>query len=231
MLRRLAVLMFALCAPLAAWAEQPGGEPFGRLATIAPQGPVWVKWEAVEKGIRNDEEVLRMCVVEPAHCPAAAIVFLAIIDDARARVGLDKREAVNRAVNLAIRFSSDQQQHGAADVWSSPLATFRSGFGDCEDFAIAKYVALGAAGVPPSELRLAIVRQGPRKYHMVLAARLDRHWLILDMLRSQILEDIATDYVPRFVIDYEGIREFQFPHGPVADASAEESLNTGTSCN
>ena len=44
--------------------------------------------------------------------------------------------------------SSDFTQHGEADRWSAPLATFATAKGDCEDYAIAKYVALREAGFP-----------------------------------------------------------------------------------
>ena len=49
---------------------------------------------------------------------------------------------------MAIRYVSDYAQHGEADRWSAPLATFATGKGDCEDYAIAKYVALREAGFP-----------------------------------------------------------------------------------
>ena len=36
----------------------------------------------------------------------------------------------------------DLEQYGEIDVWSSPLATLDPGAGDCEDYAIAKFIAL-----------------------------------------------------------------------------------------
>jgi Bacterial transglutaminase-like cysteine proteinase BTLCP len=122
------------------------------------------------------------------------------------------------------------EQHGVADLWSSPLATSRSGFGDCEDFAIAKYVALGEAGTAPDDLRLVIVRQGSREFHVVLAARLDRRWMILDIPGSDLIEDTATGYVPRFIIDHRGIRETRTPDRPVADAPTAEWPGAATTC-
>jgi predicted transglutaminase-like cysteine proteinase len=35
----------------------------------------------------------------------------------------------------------------APSVWSSPLATFRSGKGGCKDYAISKFAALLLVGV------------------------------------------------------------------------------------
>lgn len=230
MLYRLAVIIFAsvMLSPIAA--EKLDREPFGRLATPATQRSVQAKWEAVERDIRADREVLEACITDRMGCPAAAVRFLAIIDDARARRGLDKYDAVNRAVNTAIGIKTDMEQHGVAELWSSPLATFRSGFGDCEDFAIAKYVALGEAGTAPDDLRLVIVRPRSREFHVVLAARLDRHWMILDIPRLDIIDDTATDYVPRFIVDHRGIREIRLPDRQVADAPTAEWPVTATTC-
>ena len=49
--------------------------------------------------------------------------------------------ALNRAINLAIIPTSDLVQWGVVDRWSAPLETFTTHRGDCEDYAIAKYVA------------------------------------------------------------------------------------------
>jgi len=70
-------------------------------------------------------------------------------------------------------------QHGVPDLWSGALATFSSGQGDCEDYAIAKYVILRAAGVPAEDLRIMLVRDLiAREAHAVLAAKINGKWLI-----------------------------------------------------
>jgi len=58
-----------------------------------------------------------------------------------ARVGL-----INRAVDLAITPTSDEAQWGVVDHWSPPFETLQTHRGDCEDYAIVKYVALLQAG-------------------------------------------------------------------------------------
>ena len=49
---------------------------------------------------------------------------------------------MNERVNSAIRYMRDDEQWGVPDLWSTPLTTFATGFGDCEDYVIAKYVAV-----------------------------------------------------------------------------------------
>jgi predicted transglutaminase-like cysteine proteinase len=53
----------------------------------------------------------------------------------------------------------DMKQLGVRDRWSYPLETLTTGRGDCEDYAIAKYVPLVDAGVPKEDVKLS---HGPK---------------------------------------------------------------------
>jgi predicted transglutaminase-like cysteine proteinase len=83
--------------------------------------------------------------------------------------------AVNQFFNRRIVFSDDELVWGVTDHWASPVELLEKGRGDCEDFAIAKYFSLLAAGVPAARLRLVYVRAlvggpgGVQTPHMVLA--------------------------------------------------------------
>jgi predicted transglutaminase-like cysteine proteinase len=92
-----------------------------------------------------------------------------------------------RRANLA---QADLEQHGVMDLWTAPLAALSAGRGDCEDYAIAKYVALREAGVSAGDLRFVIVHDVRLKQdHAVVAARLDDRWLVLDNTRLPLLEE------------------------------------------
>jgi predicted transglutaminase-like cysteine proteinase len=123
----------------------------------------------------------------------------------RARIGI-----INRAINLAIRPMSDLAQWGVIDRWSAPLVTLTTGRGDCEDYAIAKYVALTEAGVAAEDVKLVIVRDlAVGGEHAVVAARLDGHWFILDNRWLMLVEDNQIrQMVPLFVLDQTGVRKF-----------------------
>jgi predicted transglutaminase-like cysteine proteinase len=109
---------------------------------------------------------------------------------------------------MAIRPISDWVQYGYADFWASPLQTMASGAGDCEDYAIVKYVALRELGVPPDDLRLVIVQDEKREIgHAVVAVRYEQRWLILDNRTMSILDaDDVRDYRPLFALDQQGTR-------------------------
>lgn len=186
-------------------------EPFGLFASTLFGGGVRDKWRALERKLDDDRVQLALCDGDRERCVSpAALRFLAIVDNARAREGRARLGEINRAINLAIRPMSDLAQFGEIDVWSSPLATFGQGAGDCEDYAIAKFVALRQAGISPDDLRIVIIRDTNRgEDHAVAAARLDGHWLTLDNRRMAMVEDAyVRNYRPLFVIDQNGIMQY-----------------------
>jgi predicted transglutaminase-like cysteine proteinase len=185
-------------------------EPFGLDAVMVTSGGVMAKWEGLIADIAAEKDVLDECRTEAQVCPAAARKFTAIIADGRAHEGRARIGIINRDINLAIRPTSDIAQWGVEDRWSAPLATFATGRGDCEDYAIAKYVALREAGVAESDIRLLIVRDlTSGEDHAVTATRLDDKWILLDNRRLALLEDIEMlRVVPLFVLDSEGVKQF-----------------------
>lgn len=191
----------------------PVALPFGLAATPISFGGVVTKWRGVEAKIRHDEEILAHCGADPQHCSKAAQNFLAIVAQGRGRSGLARIGTINRAVNLAIEPMSDMAQWGVEDRWSNPLETFTTGRGDCEDYAIAKYVALTAAGVASEDVKLVIVRNTAlNQDHAVTAVRDDDRWIILDNRWLTMVQDVAmAKAVPRFVLDDAGVQAFAAP--------------------
>jgi predicted transglutaminase-like cysteine proteinase len=191
----------------------PPPEPFGLAAISLTAGNVLTKWRSVEADIRTENEVLERCRDGAEHCPAAAQNFLAIIAQGRAQTGRARIGVINRAINLAIEPMSDLAQWGVPDRWSAPLETFTTGRGDCEDYAIAKYVALTAAGVAPEDVKLVIVRNTALgEDHAVVTVRLDGAWTVLDnRWLTLVAAGDLQHAIPRFVIDGDGVRQFAQP--------------------
>ncbi len=185
-------------------------EPFGLAAAPLTTGEVLTKWSGVVAEIRAENDILARCRDDARTCPPAAQKFLAVIADGRARGGRARIGVINRAINLAIRPMSDAAQWGVPDRWSAPLATLTSGRGDCEDYAIAKYVALREAGIAEDDVRLVILRDlAVGQDHAVVAARLDERWIVLDNRRLTLVEDTEMPRVlPLFVLDRDGVRQF-----------------------
>ena len=200
-------------APAPKEAPAIGSEPFGLFTFRAPEGTLWRKWRGLESDITKEQAVLEHCRTNAENCPSHAAQFLRVIKAVKAKSGRDQLDEANRAVNMAIRYMSDYAQHGEADRWSAPLASFATGKGDCEDYAIAKYVALSEAGFPRDDMRLVLVRdRAVRQDHAVLAARLDGHWLILDSRRSDLMNDSqVTNLTPLYAIDHRGVQLLAAP--------------------
>ncbi|MEO8322202.1 MAG: transglutaminase-like cysteine peptidase [Bradyrhizobium sp.] len=206
-------------------APMTGPEPFGLFTFRAPDGQLWRKWRGVESAMTAEQAVLERCRADAGNCPSYAAQFLRVIHAVGAKSGREKLEEANRAVNQAIRYVSDYAQHGEADRWSTPLASFATAKGDCEDYAIAKYVALVAAGFSRSDLQLVLVRdRAVRQDHAVLAARLEGHWLILDNRFSALKDDYeSSNLMPLFAIDHQGVHLFAAPYAkrPLLDGEVE----------
>ena len=185
-------------------------EPFGLDVVPVTGGELLTKWNGITAEIRADDEVLAHCTDGATSCPAAAQKFLDVVAEGRAREGRARIGVVNRAINLAVRPMSDLAQWGVADRWSAPLATLTSGRGDCEDYAIAKYAALVAAGFAEDDLRLVIVRDlAIGQDHAIVTARLDGSWIVLDNRRLALVTDIEMQrVVPLFVLDRDGVKQF-----------------------
>ena len=186
-------------------------EPFGLYASLLSEGGLREKWLGVERKLDDERVQLALCDGDRDNCVSpAALQLLAIVDMGRAREGRARLGEINRAINLAIRPMSDMAQYGQIDVWSSPLVTLAHAAGDCEDYAIAKYVALRLAGIAADDLRLVVLHDIVRgEDHAVAAARLDGHWLMLDNNRMAMIEDAdIRNYRPLFVLDERGVMRY-----------------------
>ena len=95
--------------------------------------------------------------------------------------------AVNRFVN-ATPFIEDRDNWGAKDYWSAPGEFFARG-GDCEDYAISKYLSLRRLGFLAEDLRLVVLIDTRRRLaHAILVVDLDGRSLVLDNLEDRALE-------------------------------------------
>jgi predicted transglutaminase-like cysteine proteinase len=127
---------------------------------------------------------------------------------------LQRLSTLNEFFNRRIVFTPDSEAWGQMDYWASPLETLGKGRGDCEDYVIAKYFSLLAAGVPAAKLRLVYVRAiiggpgGAVQAHMVLAyyAAPGTEPLILDNLIGEIRPaSRRPDLEPVFSFNSDGL--------------------------
>lgn len=133
------------------------------------------------------------------------------IERSAAQEDLQRLKEINDFFNRRLAFKEDIVTWGVPDYWASPLESLDKRAGDCEDYAIAKYFSLTAAGVPTARLRLVYVRArlaGQSLAHMVLAyyAQPNAEPLILDNLRPEVLPaSQRADLTPVFSFNTEGL--------------------------
>ncbi len=108
---------------------------------------------------------------------------------------------VNTLINKA-KYMTDDSNWGQKDYWNSP-GEFMAKFGDCEDFAIAKFVTLLTIGFPPDSLRVVAVKDLNLKVgHAILMVLLDGKAYVLDNQIPQVIEATKVrHYDPVFSIN------------------------------
>ncbi len=137
-----------------------------------------------------------------ADAPCTATVFnrchfaawRRVLDDLR---GLD-RAAQLAAVNLYMNrkhYILDPRNYGVRDYWAAP-GQFLSRDGDCEDYAIAKFMSLKALGFTNDDMRIVVLQDlNLGIAHAVLVVYLDGRALVLD---NQIEEVVSADTVRHY---------------------------------
>ena len=106
------------------------------------------------------------------------------------RLGGRDRLAQIKAVNFylnRVEYVEDARNYGAADYWATP-AEFLARGGDCEDYAIAKYLSLRALGLADADMQIVALWDEVRRiHHAVLLVRLGGRALVLDNQTARIL--------------------------------------------
>ena len=110
-------------------------------------------------------------------------------------------DRVNGEMNR-YRYILDIVNWGVKDYWATPFQFFGKD-GDCEDYAIAKFVTLKLAGVDPARMRIVVLQDlNLRIAHAVLAVYRDDRVRILDnQIRQVIDSDAIRHYQPMYSIN------------------------------
>lgn len=133
----------------------------------------------------------------PADSPAAEQRWTQLLQYVNTLPEQHRAGNINTLVN-GLRYATDMEIAGVADLWDTPYEFFARGAGDCEDFSIAKYFMLLDAGVPKERVKLgfayyaadgtaalANAPAGARNTHMVVLLYQDgndRNPAVLDMI-------------------------------------------------
>lgn len=132
-----------------------------------------------------------------------------LISDGRSDSDWQRIHNTNQFANSKIAFLSDLDNWQQNDYWATPVESLALAKGDCEDYAIFKYMTLRAMGVEEDKLRLMYVRAlSVNQPHMVLIylEQPDQYPLVLDNLTDVILPaNKRPDLVPVYSFNGQGL--------------------------
>lgn len=119
-------------------------------------------------------------------------------------------KAVNNFMNKA-PYITDDKNWGKKDYWSSP-GEFMARFGDCEDYAIAKFLSLRRLGFNSNDLRVVAVKDMNLKVgHAILIVYMDGKPMVLD---NQIKQVIAAGKIRHYKPIFSINTQFWWRHRP-----------------
>ncbi len=144
---------------------------------------------------------------QAAKCDAAAGVacayaeWNAFLDGIRQADRWHQLDAVNRYVN-AREYVPDETNWGVKDHWATP-GEFFARSGDCEDFAIVKYLSLKRLGWTDQELRIVAVEDRRLGIgHAIVVASVGGQTYALDNQLASVLEtEKLAHYSPVYSIN------------------------------
>jgi predicted transglutaminase-like cysteine proteinase len=185
------------------------------------------KWTRVLQRHGQEEAIERA----PCRNGACALQrWRAHLDGLAGRARSEQLRSVNAYINGA-RFVADATNYGVADYWATPRELFARG-GDCEDFAIAKYLSLRRLGWNMENVRVVVSMEERRhELHAVLAVKSEGTiWILDNLLPEPTDHRRISHYRPIF-----SINEFAwwFHHGagaPRLVSEADRALMAGASC-
>ncbi|HEV2549209.1 MAG TPA: transglutaminase-like cysteine peptidase [Stellaceae bacterium] len=136
-----------------------------------------------------------------------------------------KLEAVNAAVNRH-PYVTSMRNWSESNRWETPLEFLRKG-GQCQDYAIAKYLALRAAGVPADRLRLVVLRDMRLGIDHAVTVAYDEGepWVLDNQSASLVTSDNILHYQPYYSISEQGWWLHRGPHARYAATGAHAPLN------
>ncbi|MFQ5955037.1 MAG: transglutaminase-like cysteine peptidase [Kiloniellales bacterium] len=195
---------------------------FGTGETRSPNLKPFKKWGGVLARYRSQRDL------ETRPCTGRSCAlrhwrnFLDSLEGRRARYQIN---AVQRYVNQ-VRYIADRRSNRSPDHWATPAEFFGRG-GDCEDFAIAKYLSLRALGFSSNAMRIVVLQDMSLGIpHAVLVVSHEGQRLVLD---NQLKIVVAAEKIRHYQPYYSINENFWWRHNKPDRGSALVAQRTGGS--
>ena len=154
----------------------------------------FTKWgKTLDRYLKEAPSELNKCqpsTVEKCHIARWRIYLKQIAKDKPDQ----QLEKVNAYVNKWL-YKVDPKVYRKKDYWATPVQFFNKS-GDCEDYAITKYISLAHLGFDKDQMRIVILQDLNLKVpHAVLVVYLDGKALVLD---NQIKQVVSADRIRHY---------------------------------
>ena len=212
----------------AAAAATPGPQLFGTAEFRVDSLAALPQWQNVLQRIARERPLYRACAEAAESCPSrSALAWQTMLRDEAGQPRFEQIQMVNQFLNRW-QYRTDEQNYGQRDYWATPLEFLRRS-GDCEDYAIAKYISLRQLGFDAETLRMVVLRDVVRDLpHAVLAVYLDGEVYILDNLTTAVLpQEQVRQYVPYYSVNETTRWAHVLPAETVASSSPARASSPG----
>lgn len=159
----------------------------------------------------------RRAVGQPQEVPPE---WRRLVETLRDLDPLARVERANAEINR-VPYARSEVNWARRDYWETPFELL-AGSGQCQDFAVAKYLLLRDAGVPADQLRVVVVQdQRAGLAHAVLLAYVDGRALVLDnQVEGVVAASQLAHYEPIYALGEGGWWMYGRPQRPGRDAAA-----------
>jgi len=177
---------------------------FGTREVYSPDMAPFDKWTGMLARFRLEQEAAQGACARGAAAGCEPVEWRQVLGALR---GLDLRAKLGR-VNAAVNghpYVPSQRNWGESNHWETPFEFLRKS-GQCQDYAVAKYLLLRAAGVPAEQLRVLVLRDTRLGLdHAVAVAYVEGEAFLLDnRIGAVVPADSVHHYQPYYSINEEG---------------------------
>lgn len=160
----------------------------------------FTKWSSMLARYQKNLKKASETCLKDNSLPCLNQKWKAKLDQMKTMTATEQIQAVNKLFNRS-PYINDSKNWGVSDYWATPFE-FLTVSGDCEDYAIIKYMSLKYLGHDTSNLRIVILNDRNLGIaHAILAAWTGSDFLILDnQIRTAISQNRIAHYEPIFSI-------------------------------
>jgi len=188
----LAALLFLAafsCVGGRAWSKEEGRvypALFGSSERMFADTSLFPKWsDMLRRLVRQDAIHVTPCRREQGLNFCEVDKWKRFVESLRGGDRMRVLDVVNRYMN-AYPYVLDIVNYGVGDYWATPQEHVTNG-GDCEDYAIAKYITLRKLGFSSADMRVVVLNDLNLKIqHAVLAVYVGNRIYILDNQAARI---------------------------------------------